>query len=117
SAERWTAARDSALAVEKPRGVEAANAALRHVERSLTRPAGLRTRPWFRNLVYAADEDNGYADVVFPSVAEAIRSGDRALVDRELTDLAARFDSAARDLDDATRAVGGAAVSAAAAGQ
>ncbi|HWZ61065.1 MAG TPA: M20/M25/M40 family metallo-hydrolase, partial [Gemmatimonadaceae bacterium] len=50
SAERWTAARDSALAVEKPRGVEAANAALRHVERSLTRPAGLRTRPWFRNL-------------------------------------------------------------------
>jgi N-acetylated-alpha-linked acidic dipeptidase len=119
SAARWTAVRDSALASKKLKGVEAADASLRHVERSLTRPAGLKTRPWFRNLIYAADEDNGYADVAFPSIAEAIRAGDRGLVDREIADLAGRFDAAARDLDDASRALGGAgaAVSAAAAGQ
>ena len=120
SAARWSAARDAALAGDKPRGVEAANAALRRVERSLSRPEGLRTRPWYRNLIYAADEDNGYADVVFPSVAEAIKSGDRALVDRELADLAGRFDAAARDLDDATSSLGAgtsAAAAAAAAGR
>jgi N-acetylated-alpha-linked acidic dipeptidase len=113
SAERWTAVRDSSLASGKLKGAEAANASLRHVERSLTRAEGLRTRPWFRNLIYAADEDNGYADVAFPSIAEAIKAGDRGLVDREVSDLAGRFDAAARDLDDAARALGGAAVSAA----
>jgi N-acetylated-alpha-linked acidic dipeptidase len=114
SAARWTAVRDSALASNRPvHGEEVANAALRHVERSLTRPEGLRSRPWFRNLIYAADEDNGYSDMAFPSIGEAIRAGDRALVDREIADLAGRFDAAARDLDDATRAIGGAAVSAA----
>jgi N-acetylated-alpha-linked acidic dipeptidase len=107
AAGRWSMARDSALSAGEgaARRFEVANAALRHVERALTRPEGLRTRRWFRNLVYAADEDNGYADVVFPSVVEAIRAGDRALVDREVADLAGRFDAAARDLDDATRAV------------
>lgn len=74
------------------------NRALMQVERSLTRTAGLRSRPWFRNLVYAADEDNGYATVVFPSVNEAIRSGDSTLTMRELEDLAARFDAATRAL-------------------
>jgi N-acetylated-alpha-linked acidic dipeptidase len=113
SAARWTAVRDSALASNKLRGAEAANTALRHVERSLTRPAGLRTRPWFRSLIYAADEDNGYADMAFPSVGEAIRAKNRELVDQEIADLASRFDAAARDLDEATRALGGAAVSAA----
>ena len=82
-----------------------ANAALLRVERALTRPAGLRTRPWMRNLIYAADEDNGYADVVFPSVVEAIRSGDRALVEREVADLATRFGAAARALDEGTAAL------------
>jgi N-acetylated-alpha-linked acidic dipeptidase len=106
AAGRFAVARDSALgATDKGRRFDAANAALRRVERALTRPEGLRTRPWYRNLVYAADEDNGYADVVFPSVVEAIRGGDRSLVDREIADLAARFDSAARALDDATQAL------------
>ena len=27
------------------------------VERAFTRPEGLKSRPWFRNLIYAADED------------------------------------------------------------
>ena len=57
------------------------------------------------NLIYAADENNGYADMVFPSVAEAIRSGDAALSAREVADLASRFRAAARALDEATAAV------------
>jgi N-acetylated-alpha-linked acidic dipeptidase len=74
------------------------NAALRDVERALTRPAGLRTRPWYRNLGYVADEDNGYANLVFPSVNEAIRGGDARLTAEELTDLTHRFDAATRAL-------------------
>jgi len=95
-------ARDAALAGSPSTdALRRTNRALLQVERSLTRLSGLRTRPWFRNLVYAADENNGYANVVFPSVTEAIRAGDAALAARELTDLAARFEAAARALGTA----------------
>jgi N-acetylated-alpha-linked acidic dipeptidase len=95
----FAATRDSALAepLSRPRRV-AANAALRDVERALTRPMGLRTRPWYRNLIYAADENNGYANMPFPSVNEAIRDDDEGLAVRELADLAQRFDAATRAL-------------------
>jgi N-acetylated-alpha-linked acidic dipeptidase len=85
--------------------LEATNRALMRVERALTRPEGLRSRPWFRNLVYAADENNGYANMVFPSVNEAIRSGDRALTRREIADLVSRFDEATRAIDEAAEAI------------
>ena len=71
------------------------------MERALTRPEGLKLRPWFRNLIYAADLDNGYANVVFPSVREALKAGDRPLTEREIADLAAHFDAAVRALDSA----------------
>ena len=87
------------------RRARATNAALLRVERALTRPEGLRTRPWYRNLIYAADENNGYANIVFPSVNEAIRAGDATLAQREIDDLARRFDAAAAALDDAGRAL------------
>jgi N-acetylated-alpha-linked acidic dipeptidase len=104
SATTFAATRDSAVARTLPAQTrKSANAALLRVERALTRPEGLRTRPWYRNLIYAADENNGYATIVFPSVNEAIRTGDAALSQRELDDLARRFDSAAAALDDATR--------------
>jgi len=101
-------ARDKTVAgpISKERASRA-NQALRGVERALTRPEGLRTRPWYRNLIYAADENNGYADVVFPSVSEAVRGGDVALAGREIADLASRFDAAARALDAARDALGG----------
>jgi N-acetylated-alpha-linked acidic dipeptidase len=101
--------RDAALtrsSVQK-RALERANAALLRVERALTRPEGLRTRPWYRALIYAADENNGYSTMVLPSVNEAIRAGDRALASREAADLAARFASATRALEDATAALQG----------
>jgi N-acetylated-alpha-linked acidic dipeptidase len=103
SAKAFATARDAALG----RGAVSAkvNAALMQVERALTRPEGLKTRPWYRNLIFAADEDNGYANVQFPSVTEAIRSGDHELVTREIADLAARFGAAAHALDDASAAL------------
>jgi N-acetylated-alpha-linked acidic dipeptidase len=99
-------ARDAALAAGAPREALAeTNRALLRVERALTRGEGLRTRPWFRNLIYVADENNGYANMVLPSVNEAIRANDAALATRELADLASRFDEATRAIADARRAI------------
>jgi N-acetylated-alpha-linked acidic dipeptidase len=106
TASGFATARDAALGT----GVAAdalaeTNRALLRVERALTRAQGLRTRPWFRNLIYVADENNGYANMVLPSVKEAIRGGDSALATRELADLTTRFDEATRAIDDARRAI------------
>lgn len=108
AAQAFNTARDAALAAGvSPATAARTNAALMQVERSLLRPQGLRTRPWFRNLIYVADENNGYANMVFPSVNEAIRANDAALTQSEIADLAARFDRAAKALDDARAAIGG----------
>jgi N-acetylated-alpha-linked acidic dipeptidase len=103
----FASARDAALRDGVPSRArrEAVNAALLRVERALVRPSGLRTRPWYRNLIYVADENNGYANMVFPSVNEAIRAGDARLSGEELTDLAQRFDLATRALMDARAAL------------
>jgi N-acetylated-alpha-linked acidic dipeptidase len=99
-------ARDAALRAGVPRErQQATNAALLLVERAMTRPEGLRSRPWYRNLIYVADVDNGYSNMVFPSVNEAIRYGDAALFGRELADLVQRFDAATAAIDAARSAV------------
>jgi N-acetylated-alpha-linked acidic dipeptidase len=93
----FNAKRDSSLAAGVPTGtLQRTNQALLQVERSLLRPQGLRTRPWFRNLIYVADENNGYANMVFPSVNEAVRANDAALTQSEIADLASRFERAAQ---------------------
>jgi N-acetylated-alpha-linked acidic dipeptidase len=99
----FSAARDRALTAQlAPATAKQVNATLLEVERQLTRPHGLVTRPWFRNLIYAADENNGYSTMVLPSVNEAIRLGDQGAVGQELADLAQRFDAATRALQMAT---------------
>ena len=99
----FNAARDRALSTQlSPTIAKQVNATLLGVERELTRPQGLVTRPWFRNLVYASDENNGYSTMVLPSVNEAIRVGDESAVERELADLVKRFDSATQVLKVAT---------------
>lgn len=99
----FNAARDRALTVQlAPGTAKQVNANLLETERQLTRARGLVTRPWFRNLIYASDENNGYATMVLPSVNEAIRAGDQPVVGQELTDLAQRFDAATRTLQAAT---------------
>ena len=99
----FNAARDRALATQlSPTIAKQVNTTLLGVERQLTRPQGLVTRPWFRNLVYASDENNGYSTMVLPSVNEAIRVGDESTVERELVDLVKRFDAATQVLNVAT---------------
>ena len=102
----FSAARDSALATSLPSTtLQAVNHSLMQVERSLLRPEGLRTRPWFRNLIYVADENNGYANMALPSVNEAIRSNSESLTRSEIEDLASRFDRAAQAVADARAAL------------
>ena len=99
----FSAARDRALAAQLPIATaKQVNSTLLGVERQLTRAQGLVTRPWFRNLVYASDENNGYSTMVLPSVNEAIRLGDETATARELTDIVQRFDAATRALQVAT---------------
>ncbi|HYH81613.1 MAG TPA: M20/M25/M40 family metallo-hydrolase [Longimicrobium sp.] len=111
AARDFAGARDAALAGGAlPRArADAANTALLRVERALTRPEGLRGREWYRNLIYASDPDNGYADMIFPGAATAMRQGDRALAEAEVADLARRFTAATQALVDARAALGGAA--------
>ncbi len=102
----FASVRDSVLAGAPNRtAVEHANQALMRVERALTRPEGLRTRPWFRSLVYVADENNGYANMPLPSVNEAIRANDERLTKGEVEDLTARFERAAQAVADARDAL------------
>ncbi len=99
----FSAARDKSLTAQlAPATAQQVNAKLLEVERQLTRPEGLVSRPWFRNLIYASDENNGYATMVLPSVNEAIRVGNETAVEGELTDLVQRFDAATRALKMAT---------------
>jgi N-acetylated-alpha-linked acidic dipeptidase len=102
----FAAARDSTLAAPgDPQRHARANAALMQVERQLTRPEGLLSRPWYRSLQFASDVDNGYATMAFPSVNEAIRYADAATAERELADLVARVASARAALEQATAAL------------
>lgn len=108
AAERFAVARDAALATGLPRARQVStNAALREVERAMTRPEGLRGRPWYRNLIYVADVDNGYSTMVFPSVNEAIRYGTATTFAVEMADLVGRFDAATAAVERATRALAG----------
>jgi N-acetylated-alpha-linked acidic dipeptidase len=98
--------RDSALAASPSSAtLKRTNQALMQVERALTRPQGLKTRPWFRNLIYVADENNGYANMVLPSVNEAIRAGNADLTRAEIEDLATRFGTATTAIANARAAL------------
>lgn len=84
-----------------------ANASLRAVERAMTRPRGLESRPWYRNVAFASDRRNGYATLALPAVAEAVRSGDPGRVSDEVADLARRLREAGDRVDDAAEALEG----------
>lgn len=102
----FASTRDSVLTSTPPNAIlQRANQALMRVERALARPEGLRSRPWFRNLIYVADEDNGYANMPLPSVNEAIRANDERLTKAEVDDLTARFERAAQAVVEAHEAL------------
>jgi N-acetylated-alpha-linked acidic dipeptidase len=100
----FNTARSAATTVDSGRATRV-NHALMQVERRLTRPEGLVSRPWYRSLQFASDVDNGYATMAFPTVNEAIRYADPATVERELTDLIARVDQARAALVEAAAAL------------
>ena len=107
TAQSFAAARDARLATGVSKSSQlATNAALMKVERAFARPSGLKGRPWYRSLIYVADIDNGYANMNFPGVNEAVRAGDRALAMTELTDLVQRFGMAADAVAEAQRSLG-----------
>lgn len=100
---RFSIARNGALqgnALDAARSAKI-NAILRRVERSLRRPEGLAGRPYLRNLVFAADRDNGYANVQLPTIIEALRDGDAAAARQAAEELAGRIRTAAELLDRA----------------
>jgi N-acetylated-alpha-linked acidic dipeptidase len=104
AARSFATARDSAGG-DLPGRARRVNAGLMQVERRLTRPEGLTSRPWYRSVQFASDLDNGYATMAFPSVLEAIRYADGATTERELADLVTRVDHARGALEQATAAL------------
>ncbi len=104
----FAAVRDSALAAGPPllpaRAAQV-NHWLMQVERRLTRPQGLVSRPWYRSLQFASDLDNGYSTMAFPSISEAIRYADAATTERELADLVTHVDQARDAVEQAVAAL------------
>jgi N-acetylated-alpha-linked acidic dipeptidase len=58
-----------------------------------------------KNLVFASDRDNGYANIALPGISEALRDNDVERARREARDLAARIRAAAATVVAATSAV------------
>ncbi len=95
SASRFASIRHDVLSREVSKAqAEAASAALHTVERGFAGETGLRSRSWYRTLIYAADIDNGYWSMVFPWVSDAIRYGSEAEASVWIADLTVRFESA-----------------------
>lgn len=106
---RLTVARNGALADGRDAArFTASNSLLRQVERQLVHPDGLPDRPILRNLVFASDRDNGYANVQFPAIVEALRDGNPERAAAAARDLATRVRSAAALVEQATTALGAA---------
>ncbi len=107
---RFEARRDSVLApvARSDARFGRANAILRSVEQKMTRAEGLVGRPFMRNLVFGSDRDNGYANIPFPGVVEALRDHDLPHARVELGDLTARIRAASSAVDAASAALTGA---------
>lgn len=108
AAREFALQRNAALASNRPPAKaarDAANNTLLSVERIFARDSGLKSRPWYRTLIYASDIDNGYSSMVFPGVNEAIRYGTEAETNAELMDLTKRFNDAASAMNKAAAAL------------
>ncbi len=103
--QRFAEARDAALQHVDRKAIQAANAELRQVELSFARPSGLVGRPESRNLLFAADRNNGYANIALPGIAEAAEDRDAAREAQEIADLTGRVRVATQHVERATRAL------------
>eukprot|EP00475_Leptophrys_vorax_P039791 TRINITY_DN724_c0_g1_i2.p1 TRINITY_DN724_c0_g1~~TRINITY_DN724_c0_g1_i2.p1 ORF type:complete len:655 (+),score=174.54 TRINITY_DN724_c0_g1_i2:1585-3549(+) len=64
-------------------------------EREFLVPEGLPGRIWFKHLIQAPGLDTGYGAVVFPSIVDALQSGNYTLAALEVPRVAARINAAA----------------------
>jgi N-acetylated-alpha-linked acidic dipeptidase len=111
SAESYEKAKTAAEGrVLPPDTLARVNALLLRSERVLTSPEGLPRRPWYKHLIYAPGVYAGYGAKTMPGVREAIEQkryaeadGEIARVARALQDEALLLDSAAGELEKATR--------------
>jgi N-acetylated-alpha-linked acidic dipeptidase len=78
--------------------------ALTAVERALLDPEGLPSRSWYRHTIYAPGADTGYDALPLPALAEALRAGDQAALDRAIEQLAAALARATAILQVEARA-------------
>ncbi len=104
---RFNQTRDSVLKAARVTraALTQTNRDLLHVEQRLTRPQGLVGRPFMKNLVFASDRDNGYANIALPGIAEALRDHDVARAGQEAADLATRIRAATAEVDAARAAL------------
>jgi N-acetylated-alpha-linked acidic dipeptidase len=81
------------------------NAALRGIERALTRAEGLPGRPWYRHYVYAPGFYTGYAVKTLPAVREAIEQKQYGDVNARIAATAEVLAKAAEKVNEATAAL------------
>lgn len=99
AAREFNATRDAVLQHGlSPEANKHVNSLLLQVDRAFVRSNGLVGRPWARNVIFAADNDNGYDNIGFPTINEAVRASDQSRTALEVADLATRFESATQIL-------------------
>jgi N-acetylated-alpha-linked acidic dipeptidase len=99
-----------ALAKAQPRlsdptetdAVEELNQILLQAERSLTDPAGLPRRPWFKHLLYAPGVYSGYGAKTMPGVREGIELGRYDEAEKEIVRVAKVLDAETALLNSAS---------------
>jgi len=93
AAVRFNTSRDEALLRQDTETLDALDRRLIQVERALTDPAGLRTRPWYRHLIFAPKYT--YAPELLPGIAEAIGERNPQRIAQEVKRLTAAIRRAA----------------------
>jgi N-acetylated-alpha-linked acidic dipeptidase len=79
------------------------NAEIARAEQTLTDPAGLPNRPWYRNLIYAPGYYTGYGVKTLPGVREAIEQKDWKQADTQIVRSAAAIEREVELLKKITR--------------
>ena len=106
---RWEAAAHSfearlaKAAAPSPESSRTINDALMQVERAMTEPTGLRTRPFFKHLLYAPQPT--YREELIPRIFEALEAGRFDAIPGHEQELATAFDNAAALLKNAEAAL------------
>jgi len=89
-----------------PAKLAAVNRALREAERSLTDPAGLAGRPWYKHTLYAPGLYTGYSAKTLPGVREPSDVGRKAEARAGVAPLAAAIERLTGKVREATLALG-----------